>query len=460
MNLPLNGRIAIVDDQLKHAEPLIKVLSKNEMPHTYFSGEVAYLPEEGKNCNDIRVLFLDINLIDDSEHENKVLKSRLLPVLDRIISKDNYPYVIIYWSRHERHKDLLENDIFSNELKLKRPIGFLSAAKSQFFNLDGQPTDDINEKIEELLAKVNSLIGSLPAYGYLVGWENQVHLSTDNTLQNVFCAYHSFESWSDNANYLINKFGKSYSGKFYDSQTPEDKLKSSFQAFNTVFMDSLEYSTSTSTIHNAVELEYDEKLVDKSSIFSINKNLLITDDRGPIDYPGAVTEDLNEKSDAIFNELLNNSIGSKSIDTEIRLDKANREKSTKEIGTLANKFRSGLRKSIRTNWKKIYVVVTPLCDYVQAKFANSRGVKGMLISSEYTKYIDDKSEAIFISPEFIIDESKWVIVLNFRYFFTAHGYDGVKGLNPLFRVRLQLLAEIQSKLARHISRQGILFLDE
>ena len=113
--LPINGRIAIVDDQLSQAAPLIKTLSKNRLPHTYFSGEVEFLPDTNDNDNDIRILFLDINLIDNSEHENKVLKSRLIPVINRIISLNNYPYIIVYWSRHEHHKNLIEDDIFKSK---------------------------------------------------------------------------------------------------------------------------------------------------------------------------------------------------------------------------------------------------------------------------------------------------------------------------------------------------------
>lgn len=149
MNLPLNGRVAIIDDQLSQVEPLMKIFSQKQIPFTYFSGEVLFLPEEGISNNDIRVLFLDINLIDNTERNDKELKANLVPVLTRVISANNYPYVIIYWSRHERHKSLIEN-IFENELSDRKPICYLSAIKSDFFNLDGSMTDDFDTKIETL----------------------------------------------------------------------------------------------------------------------------------------------------------------------------------------------------------------------------------------------------------------------------------------------------------------------
>lgn len=250
MNLPLNGRVAIIDDQLSQAAPLMNVFSKRQIPFTYFSGELNYLPEEGKNHNDIRVLFLDINLIDDGVQNDKVLKAKLIPVIKRVISKDNYPYLVIYWSRHQNKSDkkLIEKEIFGNDLKDRKPISFLSAVKSDFFKLDGSLTDDFEDKIAGLFSKVESLISKSPAYSYLINWENKVHVSADKTLEEIFSSYNKFANWSDNANYLLNKLGLSFSGKAFESQSAEDRIKSSYNALNIVFADTLENSLNNSVV--------------------------------------------------------------------------------------------------------------------------------------------------------------------------------------------------------------------
>ncbi|MEJ0104365.1 MAG: hypothetical protein WDO19_18160 [Bacteroidota bacterium] len=459
MSLPINGRIAIIDDNMEQALPLINVLAQKQCPCSYFSGELKYLPNIGENLNDIRLLFLDINLIDDATHTDKELKAKLIPVLSRVISKDNYPYILIYWSRHENEYSDLVKDIFQKELTDRKPIKYLSQNKLNYFDLNGERTIDFEKNVSILFENITVLINQEPSYNYLLNWENQVHKSADNTLQRVFSAHNSFSNWSDNANFLFNKFGKSYSGKEYFSQSPEEKIKSSFQAFNNVFIDSLEYSTYNTEIKNCTELSYDKNNVDEQAIFSINKNLLISEEKSPIEYSGAVTEDQNQKSDSIFNDVLNNSINRTIIKEKILFEKGNKDKTEKEIRNLTDKKAKEIRAGIKSNWKKIYCVVTPLCDYVQQKYAYCRVVKGMLMDSTYRGYIDDKSEAIFISPEFRFEGCNYILVLHFRYFFTTHSPKGIKYLNPLFRVRLQLLAEIQSKLARHISRQGILFLD-
>jgi hypothetical protein len=461
MNLPLNGRIAIIDDQLDQALPLINILSKHQRPHTYFSGDYRFLPDVNNALNDIRVLFLDINLIDNQSHPDKVLKGRLIPVLQRVISEKNFPYVIIYWSRNEHEHSGLIEDIFSNDLNNRKPIGYLSADKLRFFDLDGNPAEDIDEKINELFEKANQLIAKDPAYSYLLDWENQIHLAADKTLQDVFSSYHSFNSWTDNANFLINKLGESYAGRMtFKVQTPEDKIKSSFQAFNNVFIDTLEYSTSNSKMVNCVELSFEEDVINKDSIFSVNKKLLVSDDQEPVDYSGAVTEDQNPISEKIFESLLNNSFNRRLIEDDVRKRDENKEKKDNVIDKIVNKEASQKRKEIRSTWKRIYFVVTPLCDFVQRKCDNVRVIKGVIIKAEFKSFIDDKSEAIFVSPKFSFEGEIYVIVLHFRYFFTSLGASGVKHLKPLFRVRNNFLAEVQSKLARHISRQGILFIDE
>lgn len=461
MNIPQNGRIVIIDDKIDQALPLINVLAQRRCPYSYFSGELKYLPDEGANLNDVRILFLDINLIDDKIHTDKELASRLIPVLQRIISKDNYPYILIYWSRNEKEHSQLIRDIFEGDLSDRKPIDFLSQNKLSYFELDGSKTDKFDDNVNDLFNNIEKLLIKHKAYNYLVGWENQVHYSADKTLQEIFSACHTYEAWSHNASYLIDKLGESYAGRnTFKGQSPTEKIKNSFQAFNNVFYDTLEYSINNFVYTGATNLEYDPSMADKDNIYTINKKLLISDEKDVMEYSGSVTEDTNIRSDKAFEELLNNAFNRGKISDAVINDVANKGKEKKEIEKLINSESSAKRKEIRESWKKIYFVVTPLCDYVQAKSYNVRVVKGMLIKAEHISFIDEKSEAIFISPKFKYGQEKYAIVLHFRYFFTSPGGNGVKGLSTLFRVRQQLLSEIQSKLARHVSRQGVLFLEE
>lgn len=432
MSLPINGRVAIIDDQLRHAEPLMKIFSQRQIPFTYFSGEYNYLPILGENSNDIRVLFLDINLIDDGEHQDKVLKAKLLPVLKSVISEENYPYILIYWSRHQtkRDKNLIEKEIFGKELKGRKPIAFLSAIKSDYFNLDGTVTDEFDDKITNLFKNIDNLIAKHPAYCYLLNWENKVHISADKTLEEIFSAYNKSDDWADNANYIINKLGLSYSGKSFRNQSAEDKIKSSYNALNIVFTDTLENALNNSTLENAKILKVSKTAKNLETVNSINKKLLISDEIEPMHYSGTVIEILDKKLDPEYEYLLDTILNNK-----------------------------GKKIEIIASWKKMWLNVTPLCDTVQGKIVFHRLIRGFLVPKEFSRTFFP-NEAIYVSPSFTFDKKDYCIVIDFRQFFTLTQLGKSKNRKSIFRIRQQLLAEIQSKLARHINRQGILFLDE
>lgn len=431
MNLPINGRVAIIDDQINQAVPLMNIFSKRQIPFTYFSGDLNYLPEEDNNHNDIRVLFLDLNLIDDSIQNDKVLKAKLIPVIKRVISKDNYPYLVIYWSRHQNKSDkkLVEKEIFGNDLKDRKPISFLSAVKSDFFSMDGNITDDFDDKIAGLFQKIESLISKSPAYSYLINWENKVHDSTDKTLEEIFSSYNKFENWSVNANYLLNKLGLSFSGKAFESQNAEDRIKSSYNALNIVFADTLENSLNNSVVTDAKKLKVPATTKNLESINSINKKLLISDEIEPMHYSGTVIEISDKKLNDEYENFL---------DT-----------------ILKNK---GKRAEIIASWRKIWLNVTPLCDSVQGKIVFHRLARGILVPKDFSKTFHT-NEAVYVSPSFNFQKQEYCIVIDFRQFFTLSQLGKSKYRKSIFRLRQQLLSEIQSKLARHINRQGILYLE-
>ncbi|WP_421808786.1 hypothetical protein [Flagellimonas sp.] len=460
MNIPLNGRIAIIDDEISQVEPLFKALSKNQMPYAFYKGnDINYLPDADSRFNDIRILFLDINLVDEKATlDEKLVKSTLINVLRRVISPENFPYALIFWSRHQEEHEKLVKDLFENELKDRQPITIKGFVKSDFFpNFSGEEVETDVDIIEEL----NKLINSELSYSYLLNWENQVHMASDRTLQEIFSSYHSYENWTDNANHLINKLGISYSGKAYFGQSPEERIKSAYNSLTYLVNDTLEKKVNSKNIDNAQELTVEDSGDSKfESYYSINKKLLFSDDSEPIEYPGSVIEDQNPKTESIFLDLLNNSFNRSKIESELNEEEIN-NKNESEINKLVNKKSSSKRKEIRSNWQRVYLTVTPLCDYVQNKYEYNRCVKGMIIESSHLDYIDTKSEVIFISPKFSLDDGKsYILILHFRYFFTSNKGGNLKNLKPLFRARQQLLAEIQSKLSRHISRQGILFLDD
>lgn len=433
--IPLNGRIAIVDDVLDQALPLIRVLSKNNIPYVFYQGNnMDFLPEQPEN--DIRVLFLDLNLLGGRDVNPKEIRSVLFNTISKIISPDNYPYVLILWSRQEKeYKEILE-ELFNNDLKQCAPIAIKNYIKSNFFP-NFSEVEENQENECDILNELNKIILALPAYSYLMQWENSIHNSADETVQNIFHDYHTLDNWENNANCIIDMFAKSYLEKYHENASLEEKTRASLLFLNDVYHDTLESNVAIGDYSSAVKLSYNVSEEYKKDVAAkINGCLLFTKQYDSSRQPGCVLPiDLTEENKTHFHKLFNECFFKKNL-------------SNKEAKSLKNEIYEALQPCA--------VVVTPACDYAQKKMRYDRLVQAIIIDEKFCPFINSMSDAFYSSPLFNYEDRKCILILNFRYFVT---YD-MEGqcIEPIFRIRNSILAEIKSKLARHINRHGIMTL--
>lgn len=434
--IPINGRIAIVDDVASQALPLMQVLSKNNIPYTFYDGNDSdSFPEKPEN--DIRILFLDLNLLGGKVQRPKEIRSSLINTLRHLLSPENYPYVLVLWSRQEHEYTEVVEDIFEKELKDRAPIVIKSYVKSVFFpNFADEIDTTIDKQI--ILDELKKILAELPAYSYLLQWENQVHNSADETIGDIFRDFHSCENWKENANCILEMLAKSYLEQSYENVTLETKTKASLLLLNDVLYDCLENGINNNLFGCTEELTHNISDKEADTIAcKINYRLLLSNNIDDIKQPGCVFKYFSSKKyKAHFEEILKDSCNCS--DEE--------------------------KKAMIETMIPCEVVVTPACDYAQKKSKTNRLVQGFLIESKHVigkkkkiKNIDNRTDAIYISPVFEHKNKHYVLVLNFRYFVTDDMATEKKNY-PLFRLRGSMLAEIQSKLARHINRQGIINL--
>lgn len=461
MNIPLNGRIAIIDDVYEQAEPLIKVLSKNQMPYVFYKGmDLGFLPEEGKRYNDIRLLFLDINLIDDSAApDEKRMKGALITTLKRVLSPDNFPYSIIFWSRHQEEHSKLVNDIFNADLSDRKPIICKPFVKSDFF--PDFSTEEV-DNTTDLISEIKKIILEQKAYSLLLEWENHIHLSADATLQDLFSSYHKFTNWDNNANYIIKKLAKAFLEKHLSTALPDEISHSSLQTLTVLFIDYLEESIRNKEIKSISDFKFDKNEVE-AELKQINSKInlaKINISSHKINEPGSILL-YSQKTEINIDKIIDFRKLKQEAKEKLLIDNPDISKKRLDKDSTSNAFRSKKKifDQIEENSLNTAIVVTPVCDYAQENNVYDRVVKGILIPIELCEHIV-KNDAIFMLPFPIIhEEADYYLVLDFRYFITTDlsKEEDIKGL---FRVRQELLSEIQSKLARHISRQGILLIDE
>ncbi len=451
MNLPGNGSVVIIDDRVEEALPLLKVLSKHQVPVTYFmGGEPDELPEQP--ISNIRLLFLDLNLVDSTNI--KTIRSALIKNLERIVSKENGPYIMILWSVNDfKYKDLV-SELFENELQNIKPIISLNLQKADYFETDEKsnlnPLPNFLVMIEEKLKEEMQRFG---IFHIFILWENIVHESAKQTIKEFSTFYDPDENWNKKLSDIVFHLATAYAGKQLESNNKKDIIQNGLLTFNGAFLDTLENNVrSVGAIDVNIDFDQPEEVLENIRAKINSKLHLIGAQDMKSIQPGNVYE-ISGKSNFIF-----------------------------DVKELFNEFddydgKQDFLKKIRY----ILLEISPSCDFAQNKWKLSRLLPGVMWPSDHFSrkskkknkeiVLIKKADYIYASPVFEIDNLTFKLVFDFRYL-TALSFEELDKLNKpdslekskvlhhSFCLRHQLLVDIQSHLARHINRPGVTFIEE
>ncbi|SDY38809.1 hypothetical protein [Acinetobacter kyonggiensis] len=472
--LPINGRIILVDDKIDQVQPLMNYFSKNKIPFTYFDGKFENFPEEG--FDDIRILFLDINLFDDTVPSHQDFRA-LQPVVDKLISRVSHPYLLVLWTRDPDVFNNFKMEFFQNSpLKEKSPIDILTLEKSKFFSYSGEVLDgDINDLEQELCSKLDNY----PELQCILHWESMVHKVTNEIASIFFPKFGEYETWSEETKKMFTQFSKASLGKYFSDADASTRINSAFEVIHQVFMDELE--TQFYKAEKKLELENLDQTTAPN--FKINTKLLIQNhDHLSNDYPGSLISLDNNDASAFFSSIIDQDQLKNAVCKNYNFSLKEGDDRFNELSpSQQSKKCSAYKKDEITGYlQKVQLRIDPLCDYVQQKIQHSKCVDGILIPEIAYNLIDKRSEAIYISPIFEYQENNVALVVDFRTFQTKvvvkestkltggtvneqiQSMEAVGEIldedKAIFRLRSALLADIQSKFARHANRQGLLYL--
>ena len=110
-----------------------------------------------------------------------------------------------------------------------------------------------------------------------------------------------------------------------------------------------------------------------------------------------------------------------------------------------------------TGYKLIEVECTPICDYTQSKRLRYRFLPGVIYRNDSLVDVSG-SKAIYNEiPPFEMDGIIYNMVFDYRLFKSLNISDGpVFSDNQfLFRLKGELLVDIQSRISSHVNRPGI-----
>lgn len=413
LSLPRNGRVVVIDDKIEEGLPLINALSKNGIPTTYFSGKLKELPETP--LEDVRIVFLDI-VLETEAQSDKTKVSTVIGVLRKIVSTENGPYILIIWSKHNELVDAIKN-----ELKNIPPLITLNLDKTECrLKKSGFNLKKIESKLKIKFEKVG-------IFELFLIWENIVHCSSSRLINELKSFYDYDGDWNKNLTTVFCRLAEAYTGKKMDINPKKGIVKHGFLTLNGVFIDTFE-SAIREYDYSKLNIPFNTDVVVTEDICArINTKLLLSnyssskhDRTDKVIQPGNVYDNVEKKDGSLCIEDL--------------------------IGDISDADKSKI--------EYIMLEVSPSCDFAQDKWKLSRLLPGLMLPSDQSKKIKKNAAYVYASPDFELNAKRYKLVLDFRLF-TAIPFKKLIRSKPKFRIRHQLLVDIQSHLARHINRPGV-----
>ena len=419
MNLPENGRVIVVDDKIiEEGLPLIKALSKNGVPVTFFTGISDELPDQP--LPDVRIIFLDIVLGTEGQSD-KTKISTAVGVINRLIGNDNTyaPYLIIAWTKHE---ELIEG--IKQSLRNNPPVFILDLEKNECKDGNGEYAIPIIEnKLKEKLKEAK-------VFQLFIIWENLVHKASGKIVRDFSSFYKVDDNWNEKMSGIFYKLASAYTGRQIDDKkvTVNETIKNALLTFNGTFLDTLENEIRSFADFDEASSIQDRSDIENKILAGINSKLLLLIDQFDNPEPGCVYADENKEFTLKIDELFNGELVS-----------------FPEKDNLIQKL------------KHIFIEVSPSCDYAQDKWRVHRVIRGLMWPMEYFKKIK-KADYIYTSPILEIENVVYKLVFDLRYL-TSLPFEQLKGRSVMFKARHELLVDIQANIARHINRPGVISLE-
>lgn len=469
MILPTNGKVVVFDDKYEEVKELLKALSKQKIPYLY------YQAEDGEDLPDspvenIRLVFLDLELVVDSRATEQNIISPIYARLSKVL-EPNSNYILVYWStKEDKYGDAIK-DSFNNGLKDYKPIISLS--------LDKIATKKVENPIQFIIDNIKENADDFKVLKVFSFWENLVNNSSGNLINNLVNFIEKDNNWDDVTKYLLFKLATAYGGKEISSSSELEQIKNSFYTLNHTFIDTLENSISKSL--NGQEKEFTSVLSSNGNdkfASLINKKLLLSEDLFYGDTPGVllfIDKEIEEEEKTIQQEL-EKTIQNDRIPKEHRQSAiVNAENKAKEkqskisskkvalnknynsiVNSLLDETNRENLKEIIENSIKIELNISPICDFAQQKMPCCRILPGLLINKKYS--ILKGNAYNYISDATVnLNNEDYLIIFDFKYLYSIPSNIARKRKTN-YKLRQQLLADIQVKLGSHINRAGVLYL--
>lgn len=427
MSLPVGGKIVVIDDEMEEAMPLIEALSRKGYSVNYFSGDDSKLPAEPSA--DVRVVFLDIELVGTKATDPKSMTSKAASVLERLVAKET-KYILVAWTKHSDVIDSLTE--YLKTANICPIIDVIDLDKSDCFTEDKHGKDFDVAFIER---KIDEKLQDLGMFKFFIIWENLVSKSSSKIFNDFTSLLPNGTSWDEEMSKIMYDLAKSYSGEQLVTTDLNAIAKSGLLTFNNIFTETLERAIkesdfSSSGLRNTgggiaeeIKAEINSRLLFFSTIGEVRPGNIYRRNISKVDLSSALKEYVQQGKEGLF---------------------------------------------IAEGVIPILIEMSPACDYSQNKWETHRLLEGILCpvgsSEDVKKQLEKQAKTgdnLYPNkPPYLF--FKWNghiyrLVFNRRRLISLD-IGKLEKLTPLFTINMSYLADIQHSIASHVSRPGTISL--
>ncbi|HEY4198094.1 MAG TPA: hypothetical protein VGM63_21285 [Mucilaginibacter sp.] len=478
------GKTIVIDDEYNEAKPLLDALSRNQIPFLYTQGKPNsefslpnINPEDAQYYN---LIFVDLNLDFKfagsqivSEGDEKTFKSTHSQILNTIVKNKNRSFIIVIWSNEEENYLNYYLQLFEDlRYTHKKPYKIISLNKPKYFSLSQNGYQfNKNERGETkpyedaLFNEINNALVDIEAFKLFCEWDRVVSHSVSDAIDDLMSLVNLIPGEENREQHLakiLTLISVAYSGLdgFLNLPNDEEKTDAVLLALTQILNDDIDRNVLNER-HNefknwkAINIEQVKSLYRSIDPHLINKKLLIYKPNR-LDITGSMY--LIETNAIYLRRILKDCFDLESTFKNIMKTLKIKYKRGFENEQKRDSQSLGFLEYLEGQCSPIELNVTPLCDIVQDKNINYRIISGFIISTVYYDCIKKSDLAFFYkSPKFILDGNDVFIGLDLRSFSSCTKQE-INQKKYLFSLRSALINEVQTKLAAHVSRLGVLYL--
>ncbi len=519
MILPFNGSIVVIDDKVKQARPILDAFSKKGLSTIYFTGNEIDLPEEP--IQGVRIVIADLQL-SESDNDPHTIATRLVNILQRIISPKNGPYILIIWSLK---KTLYGSEVKKEVNKIENSVVPICTVDLEKGKCIAQQTgDDI--KLQELRKEVfrefeNSLIEEsdleqvfesisrhwVPevdseyiikenaisfieenveselrkagVFHLFILWENLIKKAAAETVSSISEALDMDEYWEVNMRDVFRRMGVARVGQNDVSET--DLIQASVLTFIETFKDKLEINIKEQELPEYITVSGDNlirikeednevRIAKQDQVFVIHLNEIQIATGGNFK---TLKNSINKISDDSYKRLANLvydkyiSISPK-LNTSLHLESnPSDEHIPGNVYIIPIGDDETKRKYAKTYFKNIPDESLKDIQFIELEvspicdYAQKKWKKSRLVSGivyPENLKVEDRNHFYRVEPIFYLDNGLKKIAFD-CHLFKSLDHDIVKSRTIKYRLRRELLLDIIAQVSAHVNRPGISFVN-